>query len=940
MANIAEIGFKADTSDLTKANAELGKMPGAAAKAEAGSGKLSTTLAKLDATADKFSAAAAGMSSVVNKLSAILEANAAVTSKVATVAAGWGSTAVKVSLNMTKLVTATAGVNAEASKLIGMASGTAGALENEAKAANDAAVANDNLAKSRTKQVAAGNGNFIGPLQPVAAGSAGFIGPIQQTLPVLAQGASALNKYKLSATETLNVMRQVPDVFVTAAMGMSPFMIAIQQGPQILDAFQQAAVRTGTTVGTVLWAALLPLLPYIIAIGVAVGTLAAIFGFAARGISKDTGDVAKGLNLTSEQMQRLKDKGTETGVTLTDTFKGFFVTIGQYLAGTSIFKGLAEAWTATLDFIYKYGVKTIEGIAGTFSGGIAVIKATWKLLPAAMGDAFYQAANASIGAVNWLVNKVIDGVNALGGKLNNIDLGKLTNPFAGSAEAGSAAATSAFAKGWDDGVKAIDAFGSAWEKNAKKIAANRILKDAGHAPKSGNKSDPWGDLVKGAENDITKQKASADAIGMTALAAATLEQKTKLLNEAHSKGIALTDAQRTKIDELAGAYGAAKVAADNAKNLNDIVMGGQKGIDTLKAQGDAIGLVGRALAYQTEMTRLLAEAEAKKLPVTAAVRTEFEKLAGAYANASAANDNKKYYTEAVAAGEENIAMLQAEAASLGMTDAAAAAYMYNQKLLNDERYRGIELSPAEVSSLQAAATAQYALTEKISATREGMQFARDGVKGFVSDLRSGLEQGKGFFQSFGDAVTNILNKITDKLTDLAIDSAFGGGNKSGGFLSGLLSVGASLFGGTTNGFGSGALSGGQFGSSGLGAFGVTANAKGNAFGDNGIVTSPTMFKFAKGAALGQMGEAGPEAVMPLARGPDGSLGVQMHGSGASSGTQRVELVVRAEEGKMFRPTVQAISQDTAVAITREGIQQYDQAMPSRVDQIANDSRVR
>lgn len=48
---------------------------------------------------------------------------------------------------------------------------------------------------------------------------------------------------------------------------------------------------------------------------------------------------------------------------------------------------------------------------------------------------------------------------------------------------------------------------------------------------------------------------------------------------------------------------------------------------------------------------------------------------------------------------------------------------------------------------------------------------------------------------------------------------------------------------------------------------------------NTIVSSPTLFKFAQGGAFnGLMGEAGPEAIMPLRRGPDGRLGVQAQGS--------------------------------------------------------------
>lgn len=63
-------------------------------------------------------------------------------------------------------------------------------------------------------------------------------------------------------------------------------------------------------------------------------------------------------------------------------------------------------------------------------------------------------------------------------------------------------------------------------------------------------------------------------------------------------------------------------------------------------------------------------------------------------------------------------------------------------------------------------------------------------------------------------------------------------------------------------------------------FGTTPSANGNVFdrpglvpfAKGGIVTRPTIFPFANGTGL--MGEAGPEAIMPLARGPGGKLGVR------------------------------------------------------------------
>lgn len=67
--------------------------------------------------------------------------------------------------------------------------------------------------------------------------------------------------------------------------------------------------------------------------------------------------------------------------------------------------------------------------------------------------------------------------------------------------------------------------------------------------------------------------------------------------------------------------------------------------------------------------------------------------------------------------------------------------------------------------------------------------------------------------------------------------------------------------------------------------GITANAKGNIFtngrvtpfAQGGVVNSPTLFPLRGGTGL--MGEAGPEAVLPLARGSDGKLGVQAANSG-------------------------------------------------------------
>jgi lambda family phage tail tape measure protein len=65
---------------------------------------------------------------------------------------------------------------------------------------------------------------------------------------------------------------------------------------------------------------------------------------------------------------------------------------------------------------------------------------------------------------------------------------------------------------------------------------------------------------------------------------------------------------------------------------------------------------------------------------------------------------------------------------------------------------------------------------------------------------------------------------------------------------------------------------------GQGNYFASPTAKGDVFGyaNGGIVNSPTLFKYASGGGFntGLMGEAGPEAVMPLARDSSGRLGVR------------------------------------------------------------------
>jgi len=134
---------------------------------------------------------------------------------------------------------------------------------------------------------------------------------------------------------------------------------------------------------------------------------------------------------------------------------------------------------------------------------------------------------------------------------------------------------------------------------------------------------------------------------------------------------------------------------------------------------------------------------------------------------------------------------------------------------------------------------------------------RDALTGAFSAAENALVEfvktGKLEFTDLAESILSDLARIGTRMAAMNLLEA-----------SGLLG----LF--RTDGL-TGFASGGAFDSGGVHAF-----AKGGVF-TNSIVSKPTLFKFAKG--IGLMGEAGPEAIMPLTRTASGRLGVAAVGAG-------------------------------------------------------------
>jgi hypothetical protein len=105
-------------------------------------------------------------------------------------------------------------------------------------------------------------------------------------------------------------------------------------------------------------------------------------------------------------------------------------------------------------------------------------------------------------------------------------------------------------------------------------------------------------------------------------------------------------------------------------------------------------------------------------------------------------------------------------------------------------------------------------------------------------------------------------------------------------------------------------------------------AKGNAFGPNGItafaqggiVMGPTRFAFA-GGRMGLMGEAGPEAVLPLQRGANGKLGVSSVGGGVNLtiiNNTPAQVNASSDDPSNMRITIDQMTSALAAKIARGG----------------------
>lgn len=266
-------------------------------------------------------------------------------------------------------------------------------------------------------------------------------------------------------------------------------------------------------------------------------------------------------------------------------------------------------------------------------------------------------------------------------------------------------------------------------------------------------------------------------------------------------------------------------------------------------------------------------------------------------------DEKNPWADLMGDAQQRLRALGQERQSFYLYGEEAAIAAARTDLFNQAQQKGINLSPTMKTNLESTAVAIGQQTWELDKARTAFQATTSIATGFFTDIKNGLKEGAGLWETFGNAVENVLDRVLDMMIQIGVQMSVSG--MFGHF--GWYQPTPSGVGGTN------ALSGWNA-SQGTLAIPSVAAAKGGTF-TNGVYNSPTMFTFAKGGQFGLMGEAGPEAVMPLSRSPDGSLGVRLNGGGNSSSNPVVVNVInnananaRTEE----RQTSQGIEIDVII----------------------------
>lgn len=382
------------------------------------------------------------------------------------------------------------------------------------------------------------------------------------------------------------------------------------------------------------------------------------------------------------------------------------------------------------------------------------------------------------------------------------------------------------------------------------------------------------------KGDFAGARAEADRFGTDFMARfqTSVQQFQKLFTDAPSPGTGLrrggrnmaldtSEADKRAASDAAKAEAAAKRAAAEAERLENRRRDlGQRALDLQRQLRESVEDLNAAYAgvganefEQLELRRNEAITDNNR-QIDQLTRNVID-LAIEINKAGGQIDIKPFENLINQISEGNVALAnkEYEQGIKEIGDAAALAAINEMEFVD-----AIEL---QSQAIQGAKGGISSYLESIGTLSENISnVAQNAFKGLEDAIVSLTMTGKFSFKDFALSVVEDLTRMVTRMLIIApilqfIQSLIPGGSA----LSGTKALSTTKL-----------VPGGAFANGGTFANGIQPFAAG------GVVNSPTLFKFASGGALrnGLMGEAGPEAIIPLKRGRDGKLGVA--GGGGTS----------------------------------------------------------
>lgn len=256
-------------------------------------------------------------------------------------------------------------------------------------------------------------------------------------------------------------------------------------------------------------------------------------------------------------------------------------------------------------------------------------------------------------------------------------------------------------------------------------------------------------------------------------------------------------------------------------------------------------------------------------------------------------DRQEFYDKSIQGLTDENRLLQVEHAHLLANNVERETAIALEQMKLSFAANGQELNAQQLMDLENGISKNVELNESLVTQRKVIEATKAISGQFLFDMIRGTDTWQQSLLKFLNSLTDMLlqllviQPLVDEIANSVNNMGKGGGSGGSGNIWTSIIQGVGMFASMYAGGAGGGVTASQ--AQAMGSVPMPAAAKGLAFNHGniipfargGIVGGPTMFPMSHGRS-GLMGEAGPEAIMPLMRGPGGKLGVAAEGGGGTT----------------------------------------------------------